>query len=106
MGNTASVGPSAAGALDSFVSELGDGVVYEKRFVYLCSLCGVAHGRGSLGYTRLLKSVKAKHTNGPVVIKLFIKPDPSVSLRGYYKRLKGMCLLLALMSINLKGTDS
>jgi phosphoinositide-3-kinase, regulatory subunit 4 len=33
MGNTASVGPSVVGALDSYVSELGDSVVYEKRFV-------------------------------------------------------------------------
>jgi hypothetical protein len=31
MGNTASVGTSAPGALDSYVAELGDGVIYEKR---------------------------------------------------------------------------
>ncbi|KZS96937.1 WD40 repeat-like protein [Sistotremastrum niveocremeum HHB9708] len=72
MGNSASVGPIATGALDSYVSELGDELVYEK----------------SLGSTRFLKSVKVRHRNGPLVIKFFIKPDPDLSLRNYHKKLK------------------
>ena len=103
MGNTASVGPSVAGALDSYVSELGEGVVYDKRCASPWHLPPrLSHFEFSLGYTRLLKSVKAKHANGPVVVKFFIKPDPSVSLRAYYKRLKGMdCFATRLINAYL-----
>ncbi|KAG6826329.1 hypothetical protein H0H92_000291 [Tricholoma furcatifolium] len=60
------------GALDSFVAELGGDVVYER----------------SLGSARFLKSVKCRHKSGSVVIKIFIKPDPGLSLRNYHRRLK------------------
>ncbi|KAF6748025.1 other/VPS15 protein kinase [Ephemerocybe angulata] len=59
-------------AIDSFVTDLGADVVYEK----------------SLGYSRFLKTVKCKHRNGYLVIKIFIKPDPGLSLRNYTRRLK------------------
>ncbi|KII91699.1 hypothetical protein PLICRDRAFT_51832 [Plicaturopsis crispa FD-325 SS-3] len=59
-------------ALDSFVSELGTDIVYEK----------------SLGSARFLKTVKCRHKNGYVVMKIFIKPDPGLSLRTYHRRLK------------------
>ncbi|KAG8906368.1 Serine/threonine-protein kinase [Tulasnella sp. 403] len=59
-------------ALDSYVSELGADIVYEK----------------SLGSGRFLKTVRGRHRNGPVVIKIFIKPDPGISLRNYRRRLK------------------
>ncbi|KAG9029158.1 Serine/threonine-protein kinase [Tulasnella sp. JGI-2019a] len=74
MGNNIS-GPTtrtSLGALDSYVSELGADVVYEK----------------SLGSGRFLKTVKGRHKHGSVVIKIFIKPDPGISLRNYRKRLK------------------
>ena len=45
------------------------------------SLC-VNH-LSSLGYSRFLKTVKCKHRNGHLVIKIFIKPDPGLSLRIY-----------------------
>ncbi|TFK53148.1 ARM repeat-containing protein [Heliocybe sulcata] len=60
------------GALDSFVGELGNDIVYEK----------------SLGSARFLKTVKCRHRHGNLVVKIFIKPDPGVSLRSYHKRLK------------------
>ncbi|KAF5384296.1 hypothetical protein D9615_003308 [Tricholomella constricta] len=60
------------GALDSFVAELGGDIIYEK----------------SLGSARFLKSVKCRHRNGYVVIKIFIKSDPGLSLRTYHRRLK------------------
>ncbi|KAF8065194.1 hypothetical protein FPV67DRAFT_1501752 [Lyophyllum atratum] len=60
------------GALDSFVAELGGDIIYEK----------------SLGSARFLKSVKCRHRNQWIVIKIFIKPDPGVSLRTYHRRLK------------------
>ena len=43
----------------------------------------------SLGISRFLKTVKCKHRNGHLVIKIFIKPDPGLSLRMYTRRLKG-----------------
>ncbi|EIW79923.1 WD40 repeat-like protein [Coniophora puteana RWD-64-598 SS2] len=60
------------GALDSFVAELGPDVVYDK----------------SLGQARFLKTVKCRHRNGALVVKIFIKQDPGISLRNYQRRLK------------------
>ncbi|KAH0578433.1 hypothetical protein H2248_003581 [Termitomyces sp. 'cryptogamus'] len=60
------------GALDSFVAELGVDIIYDR----------------SLGSARFLKSVKCRHKSGSIVIKIFIKPDPGLSLRNYHRRLK------------------
>ncbi|TFY74461.1 hypothetical protein EWM64_g9551, partial [Hericium alpestre] len=74
MGNTQSGYPLTrnAGALDSFVAELGPDIVYEK----------------SLGSSRFLKTVRCRHRNGFLLAKIFIKPDPGVSLRKYQRKLK------------------
>ncbi|KZV87785.1 ARM repeat-containing protein [Exidia glandulosa HHB12029] len=82
MGNSISTGGSAtrtAGPLDSFVAELNPELVYEK----------------GLGTTRFLKTAKVRHRNGPLVVKVFIKPDPAVSLRLYSKQLNNERLSLA-----------
>ncbi|KAI0364206.1 hypothetical protein BV20DRAFT_1108288 [Pilatotrama ljubarskyi] len=71
MGNVQSL-TRTSGALDSFVAELGNDVVYER----------------SLGSARFLKTVKCRHKNGYLVVKIFIKPDPGLSLRKYHRRLK------------------
>ncbi|KAI0753275.1 hypothetical protein C8Q80DRAFT_1096117 [Daedaleopsis nitida] len=71
MGNAQSL-TRTSGALDSFVAELGGDVVYER----------------SLGSSRFLKTVKCRHKNGYLVVKIFIKPDPGLSLRKYHRRLK------------------
>lgn len=42
----------------------------------------------SLGSARFLKTVKCRHQNGYLVVKVFIKPDPGLSLRNYLRRLK------------------
>jgi phosphoinositide-3-kinase regulatory subunit 4 len=74
MGNAVS-GPAIrvqAGALDSYVSELGPDIYYDK----------------SIGHSRFLKTVKANHRNGPLLIKIFVKPDPGLTvLRTYHSRL-------------------
>ncbi|KZT54487.1 ARM repeat-containing protein [Calocera cornea HHB12733] len=74
MGNQLSttVASRPGGALDSYVAELGGGLVYEK----------------SMGSARFLKTVKAKHRNGPVVVKIFVKPDLGVNLKSFHRRLK------------------
>ena len=41
----------------------------------------------SLGATRFLKTARVRTRNGPLVVKVFIKPDPEYSLRNYTKRL-------------------
>ena len=48
-------------------------------------------GMHSLGAARFLKTVKCRHPNGFLVVKIFIKPDPGLSLRTYARRLKGAC---------------
>ncbi|MBW0474452.1 hypothetical protein O181_014167 [Austropuccinia psidii MF-1] len=58
--------------LDSFVSELGVDIFYEK----------------SLATTRFLKTIRARHKYGRIVVKVFVKTDPSFSLKGFVKRLK------------------
>ncbi|KAH9474804.1 Phosphoinositide 3-kinase regulatory subunit 4 [Psilocybe cubensis] len=59
-------------ALDSFVAELGGDIIFEKN----------------LRSARFLKTVKCRHRNGYLVVKIFIKPDPGVSLRTHHRRLK------------------
>jgi len=44
----------------------------------------------SLGYARFLKTVKCRHKRGFLVVKIFVKPDPGISLRTYHRRLKGV----------------
>ncbi|KAA1080349.1 Serine/threonine-protein kinase, variant 2 [Puccinia graminis f. sp. tritici] len=58
--------------LDSFVSELGTDILYEK----------------SLGPARFLKTIRARHKYGRIVVKVFVKTDPSFSLKGFVRRLK------------------
>ncbi|KAG9040844.1 Serine/threonine-protein kinase [Tulasnella sp. UAMH 9824] len=73
MGNNISGATTrTADALDSYVTNLKADIVYEK----------------TLGPGRFLKTVKGRHTNGPVVIKIFIKHDPGLSLRPFRRRLK------------------
>lgn len=60
------------GALDSFVSELGGDIVYEK----------------SIGHCRFLKTVKCRHRNRYLVVKIFIKHDPGISLRAHVRKQK------------------
>ncbi|KAI0080417.1 hypothetical protein K474DRAFT_1589825 [Panus rudis PR-1116 ss-1] len=71
MGNAQSL-TRPTGALDSFVAELGSDVVYER----------------SLGSARFLKTVRCRHKNGYLVVKIFVKPDPGLSLRKYHRRFK------------------
>ncbi|KIJ63655.1 hypothetical protein HYDPIDRAFT_175967 [Hydnomerulius pinastri MD-312] len=61
-----------SGALDSFVTELGGDLTYEK----------------SIGQARFLKTVKCRHRNGHLVVKIFIKQDPGISLRTYHRKQK------------------
>ncbi|KAH9960599.1 ARM repeat-containing protein [Lactifluus volemus] len=74
MGNTQSgyTLTRTAATLDSFISELGPEIVYGE----------------SLGSSRLLKTVRCRHRNGLVVVKIYIKPDLGASLRKYQRRLK------------------
>ena len=43
----------------------------------------------SLGSARFMKTIKCKHPEGPVVVKIFIKPEANLSLRKYVKGLQG-----------------
>ena len=76
MGNTASSNIRAAG-LDNLVGELGSECQYEK----------------SMGDSRFLKTLKARHTCGPLVVKTFFKPNRdaeqgSFSLAELVRRLR------------------
>ena len=93
MGNTQSgyTLTRTAATLDSFISELGPEIVYEKRYV-LCVLTRDQNDNPfrSLGSSRFLKTVRCRHRNGPVVVKIYIKPDLGLSLSRYQRKLKGM----------------
>ncbi|KAI9635914.1 uncharacterized protein MKK02DRAFT_25800 [Dioszegia hungarica] len=71
MGNVSSMA-RASTALDSYVAELGHEISYDK----------------GLSSSRFMKTILARHADGPVVLKIFIKPDPSMSLRLHQRRLK------------------
>ncbi|GAA98823.1 uncharacterized protein L969DRAFT_104294 [Mixia osmundae IAM 14324] len=55
----------------SDLSELGD-VTYER----------------SMGSARCLKTMRARHQHGPIVVKVFVKLDPALSLRSHVKKLR------------------
>jgi phosphoinositide-3-kinase regulatory subunit 4 len=42
----------------------------------------------SLSSSRFLKTILARHAYGPLVLKIFIKPDATMSLRVIQRRLK------------------
>ncbi|WVF66213.1 hypothetical protein IAT40_000953 [Kwoniella sp. CBS 6097] len=71
MGNISSMA-RASTALDSYVAELGNDISYDK----------------SLSSSRFLKTILARHAYGPIVLKIFIKPDSTMSLRVIQRRLK------------------
>ncbi|WOO86061.1 Phosphoinositide 3-kinase regulatory subunit 4 [Vanrija pseudolonga] len=71
MGNISSMA-RASTALDSYVSELGTDISYDK----------------SLSSSRFMKTIVARHKNGPLVLKIFIKPDTNMTLRVIQRRLK------------------
>ncbi|RIA90300.1 hypothetical protein C1645_712201 [Glomus cerebriforme] len=73
MGNnisstTASI---ATAGIDSYVSELRD-IHYEK----------------SLSSARFMKTIRGRHKEGAVVVKIFIKPEPGLSLLNIVKALQ------------------
>ncbi|KAI8460705.1 VPS15 protein kinase [Phakopsora pachyrhizi] len=74
MGNASSnnLNRPAGLTLDSFVSELGSDVLYEK----------------SLGSSRFLKTIRARHKCGRIVVKVFVKTNSSFSLKAFLRRLK------------------
>ncbi|KAK4047771.1 Serine/threonine-protein kinase [Microbotryomycetes sp. JL221] len=63
---------AAANTRGGFLSELGGDVVYDK----------------SMGTSRFLKTIRARHRNGPLVVKVFGKADPSWSLKAFLRRIK------------------
>ncbi|KAL5523732.1 hypothetical protein ACEPAG_7905 [Sanghuangporus baumii] len=74
MGNNQSsaIVSRSGGALDTFISELGPDIIYDK----------------SLGSSRFLKTVRCRHRNGFLVAKIFLKPDTSQLDEKYFRRLK------------------
>lgn len=75
MGNQLSlITPSSATfAIDAYVAELRN-VQYDKN----------------LGNARFLKTVRGFNDDGPVVVKIFIKPTPNMELTSYHKELLSM----------------
>ncbi|BGP23345.1 other/VPS15 protein kinase [Rhodotorula toruloides] len=68
---TASAAKTQPGA-DPFFAELGGEVHYDR----------------SMGSSRFLKAVRGRHRQGALVVKVFVKQDPSISLKPFVRRLK------------------
>ncbi|BGP14610.1 Serine/threonine-protein kinase [Rhodosporidiobolus nylandii] len=64
--------PRHANGADPILGELGGEVVYDK----------------SMGSSRFLKAVRGRHRQGALVVKVFAKPDPSVPLKAFQRRIK------------------
>ena len=71
MGQTFSLATLSPGSAGIDVPELSD-LSYEK----------------SLGQARFMKSVRARHQNGVVVVKLVVKPYPQVDLSKYVEAIR------------------
>ena len=53
----------------------------------------------SLGSARFLKTVKCRHKRGFLVVKIFVKSDPGISLQAYHRRLKGLLIVISSWGI-------
>ncbi len=71
MGQGISLASLASGPAGIDVPELSD-LTYEK----------------SLGQARLMKSIRARHRNGLVVVKLVMKPYPQLDLGEYVRAVR------------------
>lgn len=71
MGQAFSLATLSAGSAGIDVPELSD-LLYEK----------------SLGTARFMKSVRARHQHGLVVVKLVMKPFPQLDLGQYVKAIR------------------
>lgn len=71
MGQTFSLATLSAGSAGIDVPELSD-LAYEK----------------SLGTARFMKSIRARHQYGLVVVKLVMKPFPQLDLSHYVKAIR------------------
>lgn len=71
MGQSFSVPTLSSGPAGIDVPELSD-LSYEK----------------SLGQARLMKSIRARHRNGLVVVKLAMKPYPQLDLGKYVRAIR------------------
>lgn len=65
----------------------------------------------SIAQCRFLKTVKCRHRNGYLVVKIFIKHDPGINLRPYVRKQKGMQgrslvgLFVQLILMSLQSTE-
>ncbi|KAI9143991.1 hypothetical protein BKA69DRAFT_1122650 [Paraphysoderma sedebokerense] len=82
MGNSLSSTASSVTAVEALVSEIPE-VQYEKRHVTFL----LSYSKRFAGSARFLKTIKAKHNEGPIVIKIFVKPEQGVSLQTYVSKL-------------------
>lgn len=71
MGQTFSLATLSSGSAGIDVPELSD-LSYEK----------------SLGTARFMKSIRARHQHGLVVVKLVMKPFPQLDLSQYVKAIR------------------
>lgn len=78
MGQGFSLATPSAGSASIDVPELGD-LVYEK----------------SIGNARFMKSVRARHHDGVVLVKILVKPYTPMPLEKYKKEIIGEWLLIS-----------
>uniref|UniRef100_V5EMI1 non-specific serine/threonine protein kinase n=2 Tax=Kalmanozyma brasiliensis (strain GHG001) TaxID=1365824 RepID=V5EMI1_KALBG len=58
--------------IGNLVAEVGNDIQYDK----------------GIGNSRFLRAVRARHKFGPIVVKTFVKPDPSMSLKSLVKHIR------------------
>ena len=97
--------PTPPTTLDSYVAELGGDITYQASCVpsspcrprpperdddsQIRAHTPTSTPFASIGHSRFLKTIKASHPNGPLVVKVFVKADPGLSLLVHRRRLKG-----------------
>lgn len=96
MGNVVSAASVPATTIDNYVGELVD-VQYERRLAIAGykSRFGISIPENafsdfylSLGSTRLFKTIKCRHREGSLVVKVFVKPIPGLSLSDFLEELR------------------
>lgn len=72
MGNTHSNSNARMAGIGNLIAEVGNDIQYDK----------------GIGNSRFLRAVRARHKYGRIVVKTFVKPDPSMSLKSLVKHIR------------------
>jgi hypothetical protein len=66
-------------------------------FFFICQQHYAFLKQNSIGNARFMKTIRGRHKDGYVVVKIFVKPELGMSLSKYIKKIKSKIIFLCKM---------